>query len=153
MSLQLANSYVSGSYGRNPRRLAGRFSDKPGSRVICLWVIPTAVGLQSAARWNRANTVSTANRPQRHGPWSAREISNVLSVRLRNGLTNKSGRIAAYFVSVGHMSGAISKLGTSSISSEFASQSFEESDRRGGFSASIGAEHKLNDNWSITGSV
>ncbi len=76
------------------------------------------------------------------------EISNVLSVRLRNGLTNKSGRIL-YFVSVGYVWGDIET--TSSISSEFASQSFEDSDRRGGFSASIGAEHKLNDNWSITG--
>ena len=69
------------------------------------------------------------------------EISDVLSLRLRNGLTNKSGRIL-YFVSVGYVWGDIET--TSNLSTvDFSSQSFEDSDRRGGFSASIGAEHKL----------
>ncbi len=76
------------------------------------------------------------------------EISDMFYVQLRNGLTNRSGRVL-YFVSVGYIWGQVDT--TSSISSTFSSQLFEESDRRGGYTASIGAEHKLNDNWSITG--
>ncbi|MEM7089885.1 MAG: outer membrane beta-barrel protein [Pseudomonadota bacterium] len=76
------------------------------------------------------------------------EVSNVLSIRFRNGLTNPSGRIL-YFVSFGYVWGDIET--TNSITSGTTVQSFQDSDRRGGFSASIGAEHKLSDNWSITG--
>nr|WP_170762005.1 outer membrane beta-barrel protein [Ruegeria lacuscaerulensis] len=76
------------------------------------------------------------------------EVSDVLSVRFRNGLTNKSGKVL-YFLSVGYVRGDVTT--SSSISSVSAPQSFEVSDSRTGFSASIGAEHRLSENWSITG--
>lgn len=76
------------------------------------------------------------------------EVSDVLSVRFRNGLTNKSGRVL-YFLSVGLVRGEVRT--TSSISSGSGVQSFEEKDRRNGFTASIGAEHYLSENWSVTG--
>ncbi len=76
------------------------------------------------------------------------EVSDILSIRFRNGLTNKNGTVL-YFLSVGYVSGEITT--TNSISSISAGQTFEVSDRRDGFSASIGAEHKLTENWSITG--
>lgn len=75
-------------------------------------------------------------------------ISDVLSLRLRNGLTNRSGTVL-YFVTVGYVLGDIET--TNSIASGSTLQSFEDSGRRRGFSASIGAEHKFNENWSITG--
>lgn len=76
------------------------------------------------------------------------EISDVISIRFRNGLTNPSGRVL-YFISVGYVHGDITT--TSSITSGATTQSFQDKDSRKGFSASIGAEHKLNENWSITG--
>nr|WP_217359567.1 outer membrane beta-barrel protein [Ruegeria arenilitoris] len=76
------------------------------------------------------------------------KVSDVLSIRLRNGLTNKSGSVL-YFVSVGYVQGDVET--TSSLALGPVPQRFEESDTRGGYSASIGAEHKLNENWSITG--
>ncbi|WP_298936576.1 outer membrane beta-barrel protein [uncultured Ruegeria sp.] len=75
-------------------------------------------------------------------------ISDILSLRIKNGLTNRKGSVL-YFVSLGYVWGDIET--TSSITSGSSRQAFEDSDRRGGFSASIGAEHKLSDNWSITG--
>lgn len=76
------------------------------------------------------------------------EISNVASLRFRNGLTNSRGSVL-YFVSLGIVRGDIKT--TSSISGGGSTQSFAQSDRRNGFSASIGAEHQLNENWSVTG--
>ncbi len=77
------------------------------------------------------------------------DVSDVLSVRFRNGLTNRSGRIL-YFVSVGYLWGDVET--TNSITSPTTgTQSFEASDRRSGFSLSIGAEHYLDENWSVTG--
>ncbi|WP_336510117.1 outer membrane protein [Ruegeria lacuscaerulensis] len=76
------------------------------------------------------------------------EVSDVLSIRFRNGLTNKSGSIL-YFVSAGYVRGDIET--TNSITTGATTQSFQESDSRDGFSLSIGAEHYLNDDWSITG--
>ncbi|WP_170506566.1 outer membrane protein [Ruegeria arenilitoris] len=76
------------------------------------------------------------------------EVSDIISLRFRNGLTNKSGTVL-YFVSVGYVQGDITT--SSSLSTGGTVQSFEDSDSRNGFSASIGAEHSLNDNWSITG--
>lgn len=76
------------------------------------------------------------------------EISDVLSFRFKNGLTNPSGRVL-YFVTVGYVLGDIQT--TNSTGSGATLQSFEESDTRSGFSASIGAEHKLNEDWSVTG--
>ncbi|MBO9435677.1 porin family protein [Ruegeria sp. R13_0] len=76
------------------------------------------------------------------------EVSDIVTLRFRNGLTNRSGRIL-YFVSVGYVWGDVET--TNSISSTTGTQSFEASDRRNGFSLSIGAEHYLTENWSITG--
>ncbi|WP_420586350.1 outer membrane protein [Ruegeria sp.] len=76
------------------------------------------------------------------------EVSNVLSVRFRNGLTNKSGS-TLYFVSAGLVRGDVRT--SSSLTAGGNTQPFEENDHRQGFSASIGAEHRLSDNWSITG--
>ena len=76
------------------------------------------------------------------------EISDVLSLRFRNGLTNRSKSVL-YFVTVGYVLGDVET--TNSIGSGSTLRSFEDSGRRGGFSASIGAEHQLNDKWSITG--
>lgn len=76
------------------------------------------------------------------------EISDVLAVRFRNGLTNRSGRIL-YFFSVGYLWGDVET--TNSLALGPTVQNFSASDRRNGYSASIGAEHKLSDNWSITG--
>lgn len=76
------------------------------------------------------------------------EVSDVLSVRFRNGLSNKSGTVL-YFLTVGYVQGDVTT--TSSITSGTAVQSLEDEGSRPGFSASIGAEHRLNENWSITG--
>ncbi len=76
------------------------------------------------------------------------EVSDILSVRFRNGLTNKSGTVL-YFVTVGYVQGDVTT--GSSLTSGATTQSFEDSDSRSGFSASIGAEHSLSENWSITG--
>ena len=76
------------------------------------------------------------------------EVSDVLSVRFRNGLSNKSGSIL-YFFTVGYVQGDV-KTG-SNLAFGSTTQAFEESDTRNGFSVSIGAEHSLSDNWSITG--
>ncbi|WP_368039919.1 outer membrane protein [Ruegeria atlantica] len=76
------------------------------------------------------------------------EISDVFSIRLRNGLTNKSGTVL-YFVSAGYVNGDVTT--TSRQSSGGGSQFFESGGRRNGFSASIGVEHNLTENWSISG--
>ncbi|WP_209016319.1 outer membrane beta-barrel protein [Roseibium sp. RKSG952] len=76
------------------------------------------------------------------------EISDVLSLKFRNGLTNKSGSVL-YFVSFGLVQGEVAT--TNSTTSGGTTRAFEEKGRRNGLSASIGAEHQLNDNWSITG--
>lgn len=76
------------------------------------------------------------------------EISDVLSLRYRSGLTSRNGRVL-YFFSVGYLWGDVET--TNSITSGTSAQSFSASDRRGGYTASIGAEHKLTDNWSVTG--
>lgn len=76
------------------------------------------------------------------------EISDVLSLRFKNGLTNPSGSVL-YFITVGFVQGEIET--TNSLSSGGTTQSFASDDRRNGFVASIGAEHQLNDNWSVTG--
>lgn len=75
-------------------------------------------------------------------------VSDVLAIRLRNGVTNRSGSVL-YFVSVGYVWGDIET--TNSIAAGGSAQNFSVTDRRGGYSASIGAEHKLTDDWSITG--
>ncbi|WP_299943489.1 outer membrane beta-barrel protein [uncultured Ruegeria sp.] len=77
-------------------------------------------------------------------------ISDVFSIRLRNGLTNRS-RSVLYFVTVGYVRGDITT--SASLTDIGGTSRFEEVDRRQGFSASLGAEHKLNDNWSITGEI
>ncbi len=77
-------------------------------------------------------------------------ISDVLSIRLRNGLTNRSGSVL-YFVTVGYVRGDITTSG--SLTDASGTSRFESEDRRQGFSASLGAEHKLNENWSITGEI
>ncbi|WP_241484061.1 outer membrane beta-barrel protein [Ruegeria sp. ANG-R] len=77
-------------------------------------------------------------------------ISDVLSIRLRNGLTNRSGSVL-YFVTVGYVRGDITT--STSVTDVSGTSRFESEDRRGGFSASLGAEHQLNDNWSITGEI
>ncbi len=76
------------------------------------------------------------------------EISDAFSIRFRNGLTNKSGTVL-YFLSVGYVNGDVKT--TNSLSVGTTPQFFESNDSRNGFSASIGAEHNLNENWSITG--
>ncbi|MES0825889.1 outer membrane protein [Ruegeria sp. SCP11] len=76
------------------------------------------------------------------------EVSDILSVRFRNGLTNRSGTVL-YFITVGYVQGDVTT--TSSLASGATVQPFEENDTRNGFSASIGAEHSLSENWSITG--
>ncbi|MBO9444250.1 outer membrane beta-barrel protein [Ruegeria sp. R14_0] len=76
------------------------------------------------------------------------KVSNVFSIRLRNGLTNRSGTVL-YYVSAGYVNGDIET--TSQQATRSAIQSFEDSGRRSGFSASIGAEHNLTEHWSITG--
>ena len=76
------------------------------------------------------------------------EVSDVFSLRFRNGLTNKSGSVL-YFVSAGFVRGDVET--TSGLTTGGVSQSFSESDSRNGFSVSIGAEHNLTDRWSITG--
>lgn len=78
------------------------------------------------------------------------EISDVVSLRFRNGLTNPGGS-TLYFVSFGLVQGSIKT--TNSISSGSSSQAFENNDRRNGLSASLGAEHQLNDDWSVTGEI
>jgi len=78
------------------------------------------------------------------------EISGIASVRFKNGLTNPSGSVL-YFVTFGLVQGDIKT--TSNITSGAVSQSFENDDRRNGFSASIGAEHNLSEHWSISGEL
>ncbi len=77
-------------------------------------------------------------------------ISDVFSVRLRNGLTNRSGSIL-YFVTVGYVRGDITTSTT--LADVGGVTRFEDMDRRQGFSASLGAEHQLDENWSITGEI
>lgn len=77
-------------------------------------------------------------------------ISDVFSVRLKNGLTNPSGN-TLYFVTLGYVRGDITT--STSLTDVSTSSRFEDVDRRQGFSASFGAEHKLNENWSITGEI
>ncbi len=77
-------------------------------------------------------------------------ISDVFSIRLKNGLTNRSGKVL-YFVTVGYVRGDITT--STSLTDVSGSTRFEDVDRREGFSASLGAEHKLNENWSITGEI
>lgn len=76
------------------------------------------------------------------------EINNVMSVRFKNGLTNPSGTVL-YFLTLGLIYGDITT--TNSITSGGTTQSFDNTDSRNGFTASIGAEHQLGNNWSITG--
>ncbi len=76
------------------------------------------------------------------------EISDVFSIRLRNGLTNKSGTVL-YFVSAGYVNGDINTTSRQAV--QGGSQFFESGGRRSGFTASIGAEHNLTEHWSITG--
>lgn len=78
------------------------------------------------------------------------EISDIAAVRFKNGLTNPSGSVL-YFVTLGLVQGDIKT--TSSIASSATTTSVENDDRRTGFSASIGAEHQLSGNWSITGEL
>ncbi len=77
-------------------------------------------------------------------------ISDVFSIRLRNGLTNRSKSVL-YFVTVGYVRGDITT--SASVTEVGGTTRFEDVDRRQGFSASLGAEHKLNDDWSITGEL
>ncbi|MDA7964664.1 outer membrane beta-barrel protein [Ruegeria sp.] len=74
-------------------------------------------------------------------------ISDVLSVRLRSGLRNRNSSIL-YFGTIGYVQGDI--MTSASITGGGA---FQVQDRRNGFSASLGAEHQLNKNWSITGEI
>ncbi|WP_298849750.1 outer membrane beta-barrel protein [uncultured Ruegeria sp.] len=76
------------------------------------------------------------------------DVSDILTLRYRSGLTNRSGRVL-YFFSVGYLWGDVET--TNSIATGTSVQNFSVSDRRSGYSASIGAEHKLTDSWSITG--
>lgn len=76
------------------------------------------------------------------------EISDILSVRFRSGITNRTGRVL-YFYSLGYVQGDVET--TNSISSGGTTRTFQENDRRSGFSASVGAERYLTENWSITG--
>lgn len=78
------------------------------------------------------------------------EISDILSIRFRNGITNRS-RSMLYFVSLGYVQGDV-KTSTSLTSVDSVSD-FVESDNRNGFSASLGAEHRFNENWSVTGEI
>ncbi len=77
-------------------------------------------------------------------------ISDVFSIRFRNGLTNRS-RSVLYFVSVGYVRGDVTTSTT--LTSEDALTELDDNGNRNGFSASLGAEHRLNENWSITGEV
>ncbi len=76
------------------------------------------------------------------------EISDMLSLRFRNGLTNRRGSVL-YFVSLGYVRGKVTT--STNITSGGSTQTFEDNDRRDGLSASIGAEHQFNEHWSITG--
>ncbi len=75
-------------------------------------------------------------------------VSDVLSIRFRNGITNRS-RNLLYFVSFGYSAADV----TTSLALEggASTQSFEDSSNRSGFTASLGLEHWINENWSITG--
>ncbi|EEE37711.1 putative outer membrane protein [Rhodobacteraceae bacterium KLH11] len=77
-------------------------------------------------------------------------ISDVFSLRLKNGLTNRRGNIL-YFATVGYVRGDITT--SASLTELTGTMRFEEVDRREGFSVSLGAEHQLNENWSITGEI
>ncbi len=76
------------------------------------------------------------------------EIASIASLRFRNGLTNPSGSIL-YFLTLGVVRGDIRT--TANITNGSGTQSFADKDQRNGLVASIGAEHKLSDNWSVTG--
>ncbi len=75
-------------------------------------------------------------------------VSDVLSIRFRNGITNRS-RSILYFVSFGYASADVTT--SLDLDSGLSSRSFEDSGNRGGFTASLGLEHWINENWSITG--
>lgn len=77
-------------------------------------------------------------------------ISDVLSIRLRNGLSNRS-RTVLYFVTLGYVQGDITT--SASITSGSTVLPFQVQDQRNGFSVSLGAEHQLTENWSITGEI
>lgn len=83
-------------------------------------------------------------------------VSDVLSIRFRNGLTSRSGR-SLYFVSFGYVQGDVTTAATlTEPETPFSSGSverFEDSDNRDGFVASIGAEHQLSKNWSVVGEI
>ncbi len=76
------------------------------------------------------------------------EISDVFGIRFRSGLTNRK-RSTLYFGSIGYVNGNVKTAAgtTDGLSSNVT----EKSDRRSGFLLSIGAEHQLTDNWSLTG--
>ncbi|WP_424832769.1 outer membrane protein [Ruegeria sp.] len=77
-------------------------------------------------------------------------ISDVFSVRLRSGISNRS-RSVLYFATLGYVTGDIGTQAT--LPGGGPLSRFQESDRRNGYSASLGAEHRLNDRWSITGEI
>jgi len=77
-------------------------------------------------------------------------ISDVLSIRFKSGLTNRS-RSVLYFFTLGYVRGDVTTSTT--LTSEDAVTAFEDSGNRNGYSASLGAEYRLNRNWSITGEI
>ncbi|WP_170473859.1 outer membrane protein [Ruegeria arenilitoris] len=77
-------------------------------------------------------------------------ISDVFSIRFRNGITNRS-RSVLYFFSVGYARGEVTT--SSTLTGEDLLLNLEDTGNRNGFSASLGAEHRLNKNWSITGEI
>ncbi len=77
-------------------------------------------------------------------------ISDVFSVRLRSGITNRS-RSVLYFATIGYVEGDITTRNT--LTAGGIADVSEDVDNRSGFSASAGVEHRLNENWSITGEI
>ncbi|MGI9369645.1 MAG: outer membrane protein [Ruegeria sp.] len=76
------------------------------------------------------------------------EITDLFGFRFRSGLTNRK-RSTLYFASIGYVNGNVKTAAgtTDGLSSNVT----EKSDRRNGLLLSIGAEHQLTDNWSLTG--
>ncbi|WP_235216139.1 outer membrane protein [Ruegeria halocynthiae] len=116
-------------------------------------VVPTSIGRDYVYGFEVGYDFSTLDDEvsRQIGPVTVNgesEISDILSLRFRNGLTNKSGTVL-YFVSVGYVRGEVKT--TNNLSLGTAALEFEDSGHRSGFSASIGAEHSLSENWSITG--
>ncbi len=83
------------------------------------------------------------------GVQSGSEISDVFSVRLRGGLTNRSGRVL-YFASIGYVEADIT---TTAVLTPFfgPEQDFGVTDSRSGYSASVGAEYQISRHLSLTG--